>query len=376
MNVSIQYGDDEDENSAMDDVSEYGNDEDVRSTEEYNLKMYGIHAALPVGDSDGSDGETDGTSGLPTTAEAYLRLVRAEAAALPQYQAVVVVVVVVVVMVVVVAQVVRVEYISPPSPAAHVHDHLDPEGCRAEALPDQASPQPAALSAAATAGTAAAREHVATAPDWALPSQRWVRQFVLDFSALRSWLHQAADQHAPHLASTPLPHISNTAAWDSQGSSQPGHDQQAEQQAHRVQGQQQTQSGQQQTHEQQQLVKELPHALDGVPGPLLHTVLCLDQVGVAALLQRLVSHSEQSACLAERTAQWLFALAAMLQKPAHSDNIAALRALLRKVSALRSLLGSAADPQLPVLNTLAAVAGAYFGQDPTLVSFVSDLTLP
>ncbi|GFH15525.1 uncharacterized protein HaLaN_11766 [Haematococcus lacustris] len=66
----------------------------------------------------------------------------------------------------------------------------------------------------------------------------------------------------------------------------------------------------------------------------------------------------------------------MLQKPAHSDSIAALRALLRKVSALRSLLGSAADPQLPVLNTLAAVAGAYFGQDPTLVSFVSDLTLP
>jgi hypothetical protein len=47
-----------------------------------------------------------------------------------------------------------------------------------------------------------------------------------------------------------------------------------------------------------------------------------------------------------------------------------------QIAHLRSTLANSSDPQLPLLNTLAAVAGAYFGQDPALVGVVSDLELP
>lgn len=47
-----------------------------------------------------------------------------------------------------------------------------------------------------------------------------------------------------------------------------------------------------------------------------------------------------------------------------------------QVAALRSSLPTPDDPQLPRLNTLAAIAGAYFGQEEQLVGWVSDLELP
>ncbi len=115
-----------------------------------------------------------------------------------------------------------------------------------------------------------------------------------------------------------------------------------------------------------------------VSGPVLSTVLCLDQVAVGALLQRCVARvtEDGAAPLTETEAQWLFALAAALEKPAHCDVVAALRCLTRRVRALRSGLQSAEDPLLPRLNTLAVVAGAYFGQDDKLVPWVADMDLP
>jgi hypothetical protein len=74
--------------------------------------------------------------------------------------------------------------------------------------------------------------------------------------------------------------------------------------------------------------------------------------------------------------QWLFALAAALTKPAHSDVIAALRGLSRRLGALRAslaaALAAARAPQPPLLHppppqqqeVLAAGAGQGHGAAP------------
>ena len=116
--------------------------------------------------------------------------------------------------------------------------------------------------------------------------------------------------------------------------------------------------------------------MEALPGPLLRTVLCMDQVTVAALLQHHVALLQPAQALEQLHAQWLFALSAALEKPAHSDVVSALRSLLRRAAVLRAGLARKEDPQLPRLNTLAAVAGAYFGQDEKLVGWVADLELP
>lgn len=73
--------------------------------------------------------------------------------------------------------------------------------------------------------------------------------------------------------------------------------------------------------------------------------------------------------------QWLFALAARLEKPLHPEVGAALRAVLRHCCKLRSGVAGAADPLLPLLNVLIVTAGAYFGQDEQLCSYVDALEL-
>ncbi len=116
--------------------------------------------------------------------------------------------------------------------------------------------------------------------------------------------------------------------------------------------------------------------MERLPVPLLSKVVCMEQLTVGALLERRVARLQASEALGELEAQWLFALAAALEKPVHSGVVAALRALVRRVLALRAGLGSRGDPQLARLNTLAVVAGAYFGQDERLVRVVADLELP
>lgn len=102
------------------------------------------------------------------------------------------------------------------------------------------------------------------------------------------------------------------------------------------------------------------------------------QVGVASVfnrhVQQLLDCHPPSLPLAR--AQWLFALAARLDKPLTADAAASFRALLRRCAALRAAVGGADDPALPRLNVLIAVAGAYFGQDEGLVQLVDASELP
>jgi survival of motor neuron protein-interacting protein 1 len=76
-----------------------------------------------------------------------------------------------------------------------------------------------------------------------------------------------------------------------------------------------------------------------------------------------------------RRAQWLFALAARLEKPCHPEVAAAFRAVLRHCCKLRALVSGASDPMLPKLNVLIVMAGAYFAQDEQLCSVVDSSEL-
>jgi hypothetical protein len=106
-------------------------------------------------------------------------------------------------------------------------------------------------------------------------------------------------------------------------------------------------------------------------------LLLLPQVAVVELLQR---HTEQllelhPADLPLIRAQWLFALATRVEKPAQPAVGASFRALLRHCCRLRAGLKQASDPLLPQLNVLITVAGAYFGQDEQLCRLVDSLEL-
>ncbi len=70
--------------------------------------------------------------------------------------------------------------------------------------------------------------------------------------------------------------------------------------------------------------------------------------------------------------QWLFALAARLDKPLLPDTLAALRALLRHCARLRAdLTEGVGSSQLPLLSVLIGAAGAYYGQDEQLCKLAS-----
>lgn len=74
-------------------------------------------------------------------------------------------------------------------------------------------------------------------------------------------------------------------------------------------------------------------------------------------------------------AQWLFALAARLEKPCHAEVAAGFRSLLRHCCKLRAGVSHDADPLLPKLNVLIVMAGAYFAQDEHLCSVVDSSEL-
>lgn len=76
-----------------------------------------------------------------------------------------------------------------------------------------------------------------------------------------------------------------------------------------------------------------------------------------------------------RRAQWLFALAARLEKPCHPEVAAAFRAVLRHCCKLRSAVAAETDPMLPKLNVLIVMAGAYFAQDEQLCCIVDSSEL-
>jgi survival of motor neuron protein-interacting protein 1 len=117
-------------------------------------------------------------------------------------------------------------------------------------------------------------------------------------------------------------------------------------------------------------------------GRVLH---CLTQLLLLLLLQPEVislflrhSHQLEEHCpdsLPLLRAQWLFALAARLEKPCHPEVAAALRGLLRHCCKLRNAVSQAGDPLLPKLNVLIVMAGAYFAQDEQLCTFVDSVDL-
>jgi hypothetical protein len=74
-------------------------------------------------------------------------------------------------------------------------------------------------------------------------------------------------------------------------------------------------------------------------------------------------------------AQWLFALAARLEKPCHPEVGAAFRAVLRHCCRLRAGVSRVGDPLLPKLNVLIVTAGCYFAQDETLCGIVDSSEL-
>ena len=71
-------------------------------------------------------------------------------------------------------------------------------------------------------------------------------------------------------------------------------------------------------------------------------------------------------------AQWLFALAAGVASPADADTQAAFRALLKHLCRARAATADGADPRIPALNALIAVAGGYFRQDAALAAAAAE----
>ncbi|KAF5832507.1 survival motor neuron interacting protein 1-domain-containing protein [Dunaliella salina] len=118
------------------------------------------------------------------------------------------------------------------------------------------------------------------------------------------------------------------------------------------------------------------------PGPLaeslLPLVLHMDQVVVGNLLARQVAELQTASSMQPFCAQWIYALGAILEKPVHADVSASLRALMKRVASMRAgLLQGPDDPQVPLLNVVAAVAGAYFGQDAELLGLLgTDADMP
>ncbi|WIA29016.1 hypothetical protein OEZ86_011533 [Tetradesmus obliquus] len=214
--------------------------------------------------------------------------------------------------------------------------------------------------AAAAGGHAAARSGrqvlpdvapIADAPDWAKPNRSWVLQFVADFQALRQQLQEAC--LAGGYPVVQVPHVNDAEAWDRACF---GHAAQAE-------------------------ARGVPAAAGAemtqlTPG-ICSKIMALEQPEVISLFlrhsQQLEEHCPDSLPLLR--AQWLFALAARLEKPCHPQVAAALRAVLRHCCKLRGVVSQAGDPLLPKLNVLIVMAGAYFAQDEELCTFVDSVDL-
>ena len=149
------------------------------------------------------------------------------------------------------------------------------------------------------------------------------------------------------------------------------------------------------------------------------------QVRVVSIMTWLIEDLQGLMSIKALHSQWLFALAASLEKPIHCDTGAALRygivyrnvfntgckqpstnlhddsigrqgfkpdthsynynshsfnitcrSLLRKCCELRNTLPGRHDPLLPVLNVLIAISGGYFGQDEILSKVLASDDMP
>ncbi|PNW79194.1 hypothetical protein CHLRE_09g405650v5 [Chlamydomonas reinhardtii] len=424
--------------------------------EEYNLTHFGISQALPV-----PEGPPDFSAGPPQTAEEYLQWVRYEAAQCPRVtrkdvdpeklasskrQA---------------------QDQNPDSADAAGDGTSEPGSSGAAASGDGAGGggggggSGGGASRGRRRGTAFAAQVPppvdAECQDWARPNPKWLTVFLQDFARLRQALAAMRRSHVQELSATELPHLDNVRAWDRLCFEQ----WQSLEQQEQGQGQQQTGqtaggagsgtggggdgrgtaaggvggNGEEEQEEEEDAGPPPPPPTSSPPpgaggqsgagghgggggggetdrlcGPVVRTVLAMDQVAVGCLLQRHVaqlsalplpsppprppapapapapadgsssnsgtpsgaangsssrgsSRSSSSTALSYMRCQWLFALAAVLERPVPPDVSAALRELVRRCCALRAGLSRSDDPSLPRLNVLLAVAGGYFGQD-------------
>jgi hypothetical protein len=102
--------------------------------------------------------------------------------------------------------------------------------------------------------------------------------------------------------------------------------------------------------------------------PELAALRGMDQVAVVGRLLSAARAVTAGATLAPGDAARLYALSARLERPLHADTAAAYRALLRRCKEWRSGATGPADPLLPHLSVLIAIAGAYFRQDEELAA--------
>lgn len=95
--------------------------------------------------------------------------------------------------------------------------------------------------------------------------------------------------------------------------------------------------------------------------PELAVVLRLDEVSRAALLRDQVSWLEDVSGLPRERAVWLFALAAVVDKPLDGATSASFRALFRRCADIRASKTNV-DEELVMVNIMLTIAGRYFGQ--------------
>ncbi|GLI70168.1 hypothetical protein VaNZ11_014791 [Volvox africanus] len=416
----FEVGEDDDE-----DVDDEGEEEDEAMAssddEEYNLSHFGIAQALPV-----LDGSPDIDAGPPQTAEEYLRWVRFEASRCPRITRKDIDSVILE----------RQEQLTRQRQQQHQQQPTQGRGDVASGTDSRGAiiaagrPRPGNLRWGSAALTARVPPPITNqCPDWARPSPKWLAVFLQDFFQLRQALGAIQRQHAQELASTPLPSLSNTVAWDclcfqqwqpleqqqqqgetpakqfvSEGNgkfggrSPPppppaslhaageseldcklGDSGLAEQQLPQHPSQQNYSNyharrppewseagGYEGYREGSASSVRQGGETDRLCGPVVRTVLALDQVSVGFLIQRHVAQLSCQPSLSYIRSQWLFALAAVLERPVPPDVAAAMRDLVRRCSAWRADLKHPEDPVLPRLNVLLAVAGGYFGQDEVL----------
>ncbi|EFJ40264.1 hypothetical protein VOLCADRAFT_99965 [Volvox carteri f. nagariensis] len=399
---------DDDAEFDEDDEGEYEDEDEAMATsddEDYNRTHFGIVQALPV-----PDGPLDMDAGPPQTAEEYLRWVRFEASQCPR----------------ITRKDIDPAVLQRQQQQQQGHEGGEDSTAIVTTGLENGGSRHAGCCPSGGAASSLLRSRVpppvvSSCPEWARPCPNWLAAFLQDFSRLRRALSTMQRQHVKELSSTRLPSLENTAAWDrlcfeqwqplEHQEQQQGQQEQQQQLDHQQQQQQQQLENQQQAccesvvtgdksdngaesppppppppslpHEQQQGQQQQTQRHGGVVGgggggggssglvvetdrlcgPVVRTVLALDQVSVGSLIQRHVGQLSTQPCLSYIRSQWLFALAAVLERPVPPDVAAALRELVRRCSAWRATLEHPDDPVLPRLNVLLAVAGGYFGQD-------------
>mmetsp|Transcript_28797 Transcript_28797/g.81115 ORF Transcript_28797/g.81115 Transcript_28797/m.81115 type:complete len:290 (-) Transcript_28797:757-1626(-) len=196
----------------------------------------------------------------------------------------------------------------------------------------------------------------ATLPEL-LPKPRWVQAFAAEFSGLREGLDTEALPASCRAVQPPpgQPALGDIEAWE----------------AH-VLGSDWDPSPTGDGNREDSPLYEAEASRGGGHLPTPACLLSMDQVTVSGLLEALL---ERCTGLADapphRLALWIFAMAARLEKPLTAGMEASMRALVRHAATLRAAMDSPADPRLPRVNLLAALAGGYFRQDETLSPFVT-----